>query len=81
MDDEYTTNYDNVEKSWEVAETPANATGKITGENIEVNYYFTEVIIENPPTGAIAIPFVLIGVFFIGVIAYKNKYKNKLYKV
>lgn len=81
MDDEYTTNYDNVEKSWEVAETPANATGKITGEDIEVNYYFTEVIIENPPTGAIAIPFALIGVFLVVAVVYKNKRKNKLYKI
>lgn len=81
MGDEYTTNYDNVEKSWEVAETPDNAKGKITGEDIEVNYYFTEVIIENPPTGAIAIPFFLIGLFFIGVIFYKSKVNKKLYKI
>ncbi len=80
LDDEYTTNYDNVEKSWGLVETPANATGKVTGD-MEVNYYFTPVIIENPPTGMITIPFILIGALLVGIVLFKNKQKDKLYKI
>ena len=48
---------------------------------MEVNYYFTPVIIENPPTGMITIPFILIGALLVGIVLFKNKQKDKLYKI
>ena len=77
--DEYTTNYDIVEKSWELALAPANASGPVNGD-VEVNYYFTPVVIENPPTGMITIPLALIALTAGVIVIYKKKTK-KIYNV
>ena len=79
LNDEYKTDYNVVDKNWDVTEIPKNASGKINS-NIEINYYFTPVVIENPPTGMLVIPFGLIILVVSIVIIFKIN-KRKIFNI
>ena len=59
---------------------PNNASGVITGD-VVVDYYFTPVIIENPPTGMIVIPIVAMLAILGGAIVIYKQHKSKIYHV
>ena len=80
LNDEYKTDYSNIDSSWALAETPSNASGVVNG-NIVVDYYFTPVIIENPPTGMIVIPIITMVVLLSGAIIIYKQHKKKIYNV
>ena len=80
LNDEYNTDYANIGNSWDLVEKPSNASGVING-NVVVNYYFTPVIIENPPTGMIVLPIITMLVLLGGVAIVYKLYKKKIYHV
>ena len=80
LNDEYKTDYNGIDNSWSLVETPSNASGVVNG-NIVVNYYFTPVIIENPPTGMIVLPiFAMIALLGGAIVIYKQ-HKKKIFNV
>ncbi len=80
LNDEYKTDYDVIDKSWDLVSMPNNASGVITGD-VVVDYYFTPVIIENPPTGMIVIPIVAMLAILGGAIVIYKQHKSKIYHV
>ena len=64
---------------------PENYQGEVDGDVI-VNYYFKQVVIENPPTGVTAMKIiipsiVLVTIVSLTVIVYRILRKRKIYKI
>ena len=80
LNEEYKTDYSVIDSNWDLVETPSNANGVINGDMV-VNYYFTPVVIENPPTGMIVLPIFAMITLLGGAIIIYRKHKRKIYNV
>ena len=87
-EDEYITDYNKVDSTlWELVGMPDNYQGKITEDTV-VNYYFKQVVIENPQTGTtqnnmpiIRITLVISTILITITFIYKIYLKKKIYKL
>lgn len=84
--DKYITDYNGVDEDvWTLVGMPENYQGEVDGDII-VNYYFKQVVIENPPTGVTAIKIivpsiVLIAIITLTIIGYRIVRKRRIYKI
>ncbi len=84
--DKYITDYNGVDEDiWTLVSMPENYQGEVDGD-IVVNYYFKQVVIENPPTGSamlkIIIPSIIMVVLLTSsIVIYRIYIKKKLYKI
>lgn len=87
-EDKYITDYNGVDEDvWTLVGMPDNYQGEVDGD-IVVNYYFKQVVIENPPTGENQnnIPIVKIVVtisvmLVLIVFTYRILLKRKIFKI
>ena len=80
-EDEYKISASEIDNNiWELVKSPEETKGKIT-DDIELNYYYKQVIIENPKTGSIIISITTVIAMVTILIIYLKNRRNKLYKI